>query len=253
MVKGVEQYNAVEWREWQRDHLWGHTIKESVMELEEPLRDLLVQLKPHFDQEVYGLLVGEDTSGRIPFFLLSRVVNTVNHRQGRSPVPGFLIQESHDKEGIDPEKLNSLRRKMNRYENVLKRVPDEKRALVITDHIRTGLSLDRLGKVLQERDISYDVATITSLFPRDYYSSSILAKRIPDEVGVFGVKLGLGDDEGLPLISSKEALTGIKRGNFPQRQFYTEAEYPGIRRSVHETLRYTAQVGERLVAFYEAL
>ena len=52
-------------------------IETQIEALKEPIRDLLKQLHEHIDSGAYKLLIGGDTSGRIPTLIFNKVIKKI--------------------------------------------------------------------------------------------------------------------------------------------------------------------------------
>jgi len=53
-----------------------------VKDLEEPLEDILEQIKPEIESGTYRLIIGEDASGRIPALVIGGVINRQHENKG---------------------------------------------------------------------------------------------------------------------------------------------------------------------------
>ena len=121
-----------------------------------PLARALNQL----ELEQYGMLVGEDTSGRIPTLIVRHAINGLRQRRGERKIPTFFVQTTDfihsDEERIGEEAAWETRAA------ALGSVGG--RALVVTDYIDKGYHIRNLIKRLSNLHIPADVVAVQSGF-----------------------------------------------------------------------------------------
>src|SRR3990167_9777583 len=172
-----------------------------VASLEQPLTVLVDQLKLHFENGEYSLLIGDDTSGRLPTLAVHKVVDYVCDLRGLLKVATFFIQAGRyvDEETIRHQ-VESLKSRYVTHEN--------NKALLITEYIKSGESIKRLTEILRDNGISFDIAAVAMSEPEAAYR----------EKGVFDTetKVFLGSPI-IPTVEhdkleiwSKPTLTGLK-------------------------------------------
>ena len=123
-----------------------------IAELEEPTKKIIEQLRSRIENGEYGLIIGEDVSGRIPALILGRFIKRIYRLRGvRVPeiifIPGKLDEEYDYKE--------TLKKYVFKYG-----AREGDRILIVTEAIDTGQSLKVLSKLLAECGFTIDIATI---------------------------------------------------------------------------------------------
>lgn len=142
----------------------------------------------------YALVVGDDTSGRLPALILWKVINQVNARNGRQKVPITFIQtysEFHSKKYLQ-------RAAWARRSGIWKGLAGQ-RALVVTEFISSGKHLGQLTGLLREAGISFDVATLGSY---GLTTEVVASARMTSTTRFFDGKGGI-------LLYRKSNLTGL--------------------------------------------
>ena len=131
---------------------------EEVAELEEPIRKIIEKIRERIESGEYGLIIGDDASGRIPTLILGNFIKRISEVRGlQKPniifIPGKLMGPIF---GFNSE---SRRKKL---ENHIAKfgATDEKRVLIVTDTVLSGGSLEILIKLLKQSGYICDIATI---------------------------------------------------------------------------------------------
>ncbi len=140
----------------------GKTIADAAyMETEElraiqrGLDRLTAKLLPAIEAGEFGIVIGDDTTGRLPARFIHAFINNWNAAHGRPKIPLVFIQGTSSK-----AQQTQLQQQLERRAHLLdKRLPD-RRALVVTEGITSGGSIARLGQELTARDIAFDVAVL---------------------------------------------------------------------------------------------
>lgn len=135
--------------------------KGPVGELYRPMRSLVKNLAVQLESGDFEILVGEDASGRVPSFIMKRIIDRIYEMSGRPhPKMIFLAGGSISRKSEDREK------KKNAIVAYLKESGLEQqnihRALIITDTIHTGRSSSLLENALSELNIRVDIASVAS-------------------------------------------------------------------------------------------
>ncbi len=111
----------------------------------------------------YSVILGDDTSGRIPALLIGKVINSYNKEHGLPSIPVRFVQGSGRDE--DREQVFSA------VEDRLNRLPATARAgrvLVVTEGISSGKSIAHLGAGITASGMEFDVAALDGTgFSRD--------------------------------------------------------------------------------------
>ncbi len=141
------------------------TIKyKEIEELREPLKNILKEMREHIDRGEYGLIIGDDASGRIPTWFFYNFLKEL-YTEKNLPSPevryfagsgGFLIDQLEDK----VKKLERYAKQAIEKRNLKNPLAEYHKALIITDTINSGNSLRPLFEALKAQDIPFDVAAI---------------------------------------------------------------------------------------------
>lgn len=138
-------------------------IREAVRELYEPSVEVLRQALPGIENGEYTMLISDDTSGRIPAAILRQVIDAIYAELRFSPLVfgGFTLSGSnHSKYNYD----DSAARKAERHAETLVKQSKKRRprtppkALVVSDVIWTGNTMNRIGNALTSVGIQTDFA-----------------------------------------------------------------------------------------------
>ncbi len=178
-----------------------------IAELREPIQTLLEKLRDKIDNGEYNLIIGDDASGRIPTLIFEKIIRNIYRERGfKSPDTIFIAGSGQAGIGQEDktQKLKELFSKYKKGKRILK--PERKedltkiKALVITDVIQTGKSLQPLGTALKENKIDLDIATVGRWFLSDWQIA--YEERL-------GGKIYSGGELGAPSIYQKSELSGV--------------------------------------------
>jgi hypoxanthine phosphoribosyltransferase len=107
----------------------------------------------------YDTILSDDAGGRLPSLFLRRIINRKREELGREPSNTYFIgwgRHANRKRDWEVRKFIWSKRKQIG------------KALLVTEHIRTGGSLNELAKLLEETEINFDIATVsTEQLPTD--------------------------------------------------------------------------------------
>ena len=124
-----------------------------ITELEEPSKKIIQKILTRIEKGEYGLIIGDDASGRVPALILGGFIKRVSklknlHEPNIIFIPGKLQKD------IDttPERLKEHMAKYGL------KVGD--RVLIVTDAIESGRSLEVLSNLLKESGFGFDIATM---------------------------------------------------------------------------------------------
>src|SRR3989338_2628859 len=128
-------------------------VYQEVTELELPIKIRIEKIRTRIENGEYGLIIGDDASGRIPTLILGNFIKKVSEQKGLDKpniifIPGAFISGSFEILELDA------------YVEKWGMVDKDKRILVVTDSIRTGESLRVLVSTLKDLGYPVDVATI---------------------------------------------------------------------------------------------
>ena len=112
-------------------------LKE-VAELEEPVKKIIEKVRNRIEHGDYGLIIGDDASGRIPALILGSFIQKVSEQKGlRRPniifIPGKLEMESWPGKMLSSVKLNQKQsEELDEYMSS-HGASKEKKILIVTD------------------------------------------------------------------------------------------------------------------------
>lgn len=176
-----------------------------IEELQRPLESLVEELLPHIREGKYSLLIGDDTSGRIPTLILRKVINSVYGKIGIPDIPTVFFSPGL----ASTEDETKLREKAIR-EYILR---PNTRALIATEYIRFGTAVAGIGDPLRRIGIACDIATIGATFKNKSNMSMShldLNYQLKNLISN-GTRIFIGDSSSgsCPRIYSAEELNGI--------------------------------------------
>jgi len=196
--------------------------------LKEPIRDLLKQLHEHIDSGAYKLLIGGDTSGRIPTLIFNKVIKKIyqekdfhvpqtmalfiagGDREGKSEKIKAHIQKHYAKQNFEIRNVTLIelikeKLKLGTFSGLNGRV------LIIEDTIASGSSIKPVTDALKKTGIKFDIATIGFLGDRTCSEKDLGGK-------VFY------SFNGTPSIYGMNSLSGVKkeRGDLFSRPYVSD-------------------------------
>lgn len=129
---------------------------EAIKELEKPLVLVLEKLKANIEAGLYDVLLSDDKGGRIPTLALREIMNKENEKAGRGSISTFFLSA-----GRGLSLTDDLQRAMKKY--IEKKIKNkiERRALVVTEYVSSGMSIQVLADILKEAGVTaFDVAAL---------------------------------------------------------------------------------------------
>jgi hypothetical protein len=210
--------------------------------LEVPMQRILTQMKPAVERHQYGVMIVDDTSGRLPGLVLLEVFNDVYLKKHEPPMYPVFVQGSRYES--DVPRMQSRLQEQSRQ---LDKLEPNQRALLVTEYVETGRTLERFEDVLLGAGIPYDIATVRSQHEPLYLKSdNIIAETTEYYLGSLGPHR-----RNLPLPHGKPQLTGLINGiKYPDNRFITDPEF---RSSARQALRQSMVLADRLKAYYAAI
>ncbi|MBT6691200.1 hypothetical protein HOB10_02630 [Candidatus Parcubacteria bacterium] len=184
-------------------------VQEIIEELRDPLSKIIEQVLEKIKQGKYGLIIGDDASGRIPTIILSRFMNKVsNHLNTAKPKVGFFTGSS----GLTSKQIESKKEAIK--ESVDKSdvdLGDDNEVLVVTDTVATGASVAPIFQALKEMGVNTEVATIGIDNGSGVFADTPLKQKANVE-RILGVKIYHGQ-EGTPDVFYKDKgkLSGVEK------------------------------------------
>jgi hypothetical protein len=170
--------------------------------MERPMVHLCEQLKPRFESGRYSLIIGDDTSGRLPTLAIRGFSRHISNKIRGNNLPVVFLQASRRLR--TPAVEQQIDQRVMPY---FKPGTGKGRALIITDFIKHGATMSRLMELLSSRGIDFDVAAMTCAKTPLVHA---LRSDLPQ-----GTELFVGEDVdwNAPEIYSRPDLTGLKRAS----------------------------------------
>lgn len=181
--------------------------REHILELEYSIGVILEKLKSEIEEGSYNLILGDDTSGRIPTLIVSKVLQEIYKEKGfKNPLTRFVAGSSKifrdkdiEQKEIDLEHYFSVLKK-----NLIKRNDDQnkEKVLVVTDSIHKGTSISILINGLKKNGLKADVAAVGVTYPNIIESLE----------NKWGGKIAYGIYD-TPSIYEDKRLSGVKKND----------------------------------------
>ena len=162
-----------------------------IAELEQPITRILKQIIR--DGRKYDLIIGDDTSGRIPTLIIGRVLNAFAQEREQKKIPVRFADrffETSDEMGKIFEKFSKK----------------PGRALFSTEFIARSYTLQKFGRFFLKQDIVYDVATIGMLEDENFYRDNMC---LPDSTMLYFDRDHVVHHT--PMVYDRRFLTGLRR------------------------------------------
>lgn len=206
--------------------------KHDILSLRRPIVDLYRQYQEEIEGGEYGLILGDDVSGRIPTLILSEVIKSTYEKHGNTlPLTRFVAGGYHISSKYDSESKDQLERRMLGTEQLVRSYVKEMkardsgaRALLITEGISYGAALNDLLDGIKRVGIDLDVAAVGGL---ESGVETVQKKH--------GVRVSVGQ-EHVPGIYGHRALTGLQkeRGSPVARALHQIHPYTNVNAPVRE-------------------
>ena len=165
---------------------------KAIEELEEPLAKVLSKIISQGAH--YDMIIGDDTSARIPTLIIAKVLNSWYKSQNLEPAD---VRFAYGKSGQAEIDVASV------FEHI-KAVPAK--VLLATEHIESGEHMAYLAGALDRRGVNFDIASLHILRSEEYYR-----RELPD---IFrqDISFYTGESDLAPSIYGNKGLTGLRRG-----------------------------------------
>lgn len=140
--------------------------KETLKYLEKSIADLVSKLREQIDRAEYQLILGEDTSGRLPTVMLATVLKDIYESCGRTgPMVRYLTPSRPTKETHDiwEARTTALKEALSRVKRTFDSSGRSGKVLVVTDTIHTGNTMEGYLDAIKQAGMMPDVATISLL------------------------------------------------------------------------------------------
>lgn len=222
---------------------------EEIAELEAGLKNILGTLRESIDNNNYGLIIGDDVSGRIPAIILKRVIDSVYEKKGLDAIPTRFIAGAKLWEMSPQEKLEK-ESKIDKYiQQSLLGLIQGKRVLIVTEVIITGSSLEILCSKLRGVGIDFDIASIGFSVSKDF---SEIEQRLHSKIYTGG--------KGTPSIHSNKKLSGVVKKDLElfsrpirSQDEMSDKESSSIQNDISIARKDANIVADHLIHWYESL
>jgi len=190
---------------------------EEVAELESPLKRIIEKIRFRIETGEYGLIIGDDASGRIPALILGNFIRRISELKGlHGPnivfIPGKISVEPRG--SFWKRIIDSTYKKHNQeFEEYMSEhaASKEKKVLIVTDTIQSGFSLMTLVSLLRNSGYEYDIATIGIEQP--------MIGKLDRNINLSGADIFSGeyyvkerdDHKHTPLIYDNNKLSGVSK------------------------------------------
>lgn len=236
------------------------TLSE-IAELEEPIKRILEQLRGRIEKAVYGLIIGDDASGRIPTRIIGGVIKHIAKER-----------KKHDKNFRDPNiifipgsifrpKLEELRRYIKKYD-----VQKPDKILIVTDTIKSGISLSVISDLLKKLGLEVHIATIGIEEPDSFLLQRLREENLEGSHIISGNYVRAQGYIGLPhtpLIYDNRSISGVykNKGDFKSRPIKHEVDLLGekspreqayTQKIINQSREEANVLVDKLVAWYES-
>ncbi|MBI4992326.1 MAG: phosphoribosyltransferase [Candidatus Harrisonbacteria bacterium] len=175
-------------------------------ELEYPTSRLIEQLKETIDAGEYDMLIGDDASGRIPTLVMKDIISS----RMRVLHPDLTSEE--DRNLLKTRFIASGRHNANKEQLIafFRKIKSEikKKALIVTEFMATGASMEQLAEILEQEHIPFDIASIASHSSKRSYQGG--GYFLPSILGRRGLFIG-SENASVPFLYNDSDLSGVQK------------------------------------------
>lgn len=178
-----------------------------IQELEVPLKMILIELYDRINSGAYGVIIGDDVSGRIPARILGGVVKGIYERNHRAaPEVRFIAGSTWlSDEEKKREKIDAM---ADVVKKAMKSAKDKgllgDRVLFVTETIVEGRTVLAFAKACEKAGFHFDIATAT-------YRNKRIADQALANIGDPNIRIAYGHDKGIPRIFYNQAVSGLEK------------------------------------------
>ncbi|MES3031862.1 MAG: hypothetical protein V4699_01310 [Patescibacteria group bacterium] len=132
----------------------GTITLPEIIELEEPIKNIIEQIRVRIENGEYGLIISDDVSGRIPALILGGFIKRISELK-KVCNPNLLFIPGN----LDSSQYIPMRQTLIEY---LEKhgIKKGERILIITEVLHSGVSLKVLTRLLKEFNFGVDIATM---------------------------------------------------------------------------------------------
>lgn len=223
-------------KEWQRS---------AILSLREPLAEIYRRYQSEIEQGKYGLILGDDVSGRIPALIFAEVIkDTYADRGYAPPLVRFVSGGRHTTHDLF-ESPEELERRMQTTEDLLRHFAKETErsggksgVLFVTEAIIVGDSMSSFLNGVKRADLDVDIAAV-----------GVLDRGVKKVKEQHNVRIEAGQ-EGLPSIYGDRTITGLQkqRGAPVAHAAHTVHPFTNVNAPIRETREIAHQVAQQIRA-----
>ncbi len=177
-------------------------------EIEKAMLDVCNKMKDELIAGQYDYIISDDKTGRIPSLIFKKVIEEMQPNKKISILHlaagrrlARVFEEAYQNEQKNKEAEEVYSRIKNALDKYVKPTVKNK-ALVVTEYIHSGRSMEVLKQIMQAADIRFDIATLNSWLAEDLQE--------PD-VKVFSSDFHVDSEN--PIFSIPENYAGIDKGS----------------------------------------
>ncbi|MGC8461961.1 MAG: hypothetical protein ACP5OR_09035 [Candidatus Dormibacteria bacterium] len=115
---------------------------------------LLRQLSSRIRADQYSVIIGDDTSGRIPALMVARAINAYRTSVGLPKLPVRFV------EGTSEQRSKGQSRAFGKFDALFAGLDPSKKALIVTESISGGKSVASILEQCSMRGVCGDIATL---------------------------------------------------------------------------------------------
>lgn len=239
----------------------AEVLLEEVAELEGPIKKIIEKISDRIEKGEYGLVVGDDASGRIPTLILGNFIKKIAEKRGLPRpnvifIPGKLTDYKHS----GPEYLYTKQQEDLEQHLANWSADKSKRILIVTDTVLTGHSLRVLVRSLKDLGYKIDIGTVGVEDEGGFFESKRYASLGDTEIfsGEYKRQSNSGDT-ATPKIYQKHPISGVIKGAGDETsrlfiksvgdRLYTREEFRDL---INQSREDANIVANRIVSWYES-
>lgn len=232
-----------------------------VAELEKPIKNIIEKIKERIERGAYGLVIGDDASGRIPTLILGGFIKRISKlRKTRESNIIFIPGKLNEKEDVLVAK--EQKRKLQEHISIYG-VKKGDRILIVTEAITTGSSLKALFGLLKELGFYVDVATMGIERPNSPFYEEDRKENLQDNI-ISGdyTRKGIKSSSYTPLIYGGDGreISGVYKNIgelkskpisiVSSRNYVTESRKVRIQEKINKSRAEVGILVDKLVDWY---
>lgn len=224
----------------------GITLPE-IAELEEPIKKIIEQIRSKIENGEYGLIIGDDVSGRIPARILGGVIKKIAKLKGvRDPDLIFI-----------PGKLSRNQNLSKQLQDYISKygVKEKDRILIVTESIESGNALSTLLDVLIKSGYRCDIATLgIEQSDSEYYKGRRTANLSGADVISGGFRRKEGGQyywmhQNTPSVFASKSMSGVSKRGGDSISRVIQPTDSGVREGIRKSRVEAGIMVDRLVSW----